>query len=104
MNNNPLFSDTKKLRYGKGIRLEKGRNIAIPEWPLKKGFADYALFIGLELVAIIEAKRKSKNILSDIEQAENYARLVVQHDDEIFVKLMVIILYRSYLLLMVGLF
>lgn len=69
-------ADTEKLRYGKGVRPEKGRNLAIAEWPLKKGFADYALFIGLEFVGIVEAKRKSKNIPSDIEQAKNYARLV----------------------------
>ncbi len=78
--------DTENLRFGKGIRPQKGKNIAIAEWPLKKGFADYALFIGLELVGIIEAKRKSKNILSDIEQAKNYARLVVQQDEEIILK------------------
>ncbi len=75
--------DTQKLRYGKGTRPEKGKNLAIAEWPLKKGFADYALFIGLEFVGIIEAKRLSKNILSDIDQAKNYARLVVPKGDEI---------------------
>lgn len=53
--------DTQKLRYSKGTRPEKGRNIAIAEWPTdstvgKKGFADYALFIDERLVAIIEAK------------------------------------------------
>lgn len=76
-------ADTEELRYGKGVRPEKGKNLAIAEWPLKKGFADYALFIGLEFIGIIEAKRRSKNILSDIEQAKNYARLVEQNGDEI---------------------
>lgn len=76
-------ADTENLRYGKGIRPEKGRNIAIAEWPLKKGYADYALFVGLELVGIVEAKRKSKNIPSDIEQAKNYARLVERKAEEI---------------------
>lgn len=75
--------DTEKLRYGRGARPEKGKNLAIAEWPLKKGFADYALFIGLEFVGIIEAKRLSKNIISDIDQAKNYARLVVPRGDEI---------------------
>ncbi|MFA9457787.1 type I restriction-modification system endonuclease [Halalkalibacter sp. AB-rgal2] len=74
--------DTEELRYGKGVRPEKGKNLAIAEWPLKKGFADYALFIGLEFVGIIEAKRLSKNIPSDIEQAKNYARLVEKKGDE----------------------
>jgi type I restriction enzyme, R subunit len=76
-------ADTEKLRYGKGVRPEKGRNLAIAEWPLKKGYADYALFVGLEFVGIVEAKRKSKNIPSDIEQAKNYARLVERKAEEI---------------------
>ncbi|MFD1708798.1 type I restriction-modification system endonuclease [Siminovitchia sediminis] len=76
-------ADTEELRYGRGTRPEKGRNLAIAEWPLKKGFADYALFAGLELIGIIEAKRQSKNILSDIEQAKAYARLAEQIGEEI---------------------
>ncbi|MGX6443572.1 type I restriction-modification system endonuclease [Neobacillus sp. K501] len=79
-------ADTEKLRFGKGTRPEKGKNLAIAEWPLKKGFADYALFVGLEFIGIVEAKRKGKNILSDIEQAKEYARLVVQQDNEIINK------------------
>lgn len=76
-------ADTEELRYSKGTRPEKGRNLAIAEWPLKQGFADYALFAGLEFIGIIEAKRQSKNIPSDIEQAKNYARLVEKKDGEI---------------------
>ncbi|MED4355062.1 type I restriction-modification system endonuclease [Schinkia azotoformans] len=76
-------ADTDKLRFAKGARPEKGKNLAIAEWPLKKGFADYALFIGLELVAIVEAKKASKDIPADIDQAKGYAKLVVQHEDEI---------------------
>ena len=76
-------ADTEKLRYGKGTRPEKGKNLAIAEWPLKNGYADYALFIGLEFVGIIEAKRKSKNIPSDIEQAKDYARNVEKKGEEI---------------------
>lgn len=76
-------ADTEKLRFSKGVRPEKGKNIAIAEWPLKRGFADYALFIGLELVAIIEAKRASKDIPADIEQAKQYAKLVIKHENEI---------------------
>lgn len=76
-------ADTGKLRFAKGARPEKGKNLAIAEWPFKKGFADYALFIGLELVAIVEAKKASKDIPADIDQAKGYAKLVVQHEDEI---------------------
>jgi type I restriction enzyme, R subunit len=76
-------ADTEKLRFAKGVRPEKGKNLAIAEWPLKNGFADYALFIGLELVAIVEAKRASKDIPSDIDQAKGYAKLVVRHGEEV---------------------
>lgn len=78
--------DSEEIRYGKGVRPEKGKNLAIAEWPLKRGFADYALFVGLEFVGIIEAKRLSKNILSDIEQAKNYARLVEKKSDEVILQ------------------
>ncbi|MFB5760924.1 type I restriction-modification system endonuclease [Paenibacillus medicaginis] len=74
--------DSKNLRFAKGARPEKGKNRAIAEWPLKQGFADYALFVGLQFVGIIEAKRASKDIPSDIEQAKKYARLVVPNGDE----------------------
>ncbi len=75
--------DTENLRYGNGTRPEKNHNIAIAEWPLQFGYADYALFVGLELVGIIEAKRASKDIPADIEQAKDYAKQVVKHGDEI---------------------
>jgi type I restriction enzyme R subunit len=76
-------ADTELLRFSKGARPQKGKNMAIAEWPLKHGVADYALFIGLELVGIIEAKRASKDIPSDIEQAKEYAKWVVCHGDEV---------------------
>lgn len=76
-------ADTKNIRFSKGVRPQKGKNLAIAEWPLKHGFADYALFVGLELVGIVEAKRQSKDIQSDIEQAKKYAKQVVRHDNEI---------------------
>ncbi|MBX0359159.1 type I restriction-modification system endonuclease [Halobacillus sp. Nhm2S1] len=75
--------DSENLRYSKGVRPEKGRNLAIAEWPLKRGYADYALFAGLEFVGIIEAKRGSKDIPSDLQQAKSYAKQVVQKADEV---------------------
>jgi type I restriction enzyme, R subunit len=75
--------DSQTLRYGLGTRPEKGRNLAIAEWALKSGFADYALFCGLELVGIVEAKRMSRNVEADIAQAKKYAMQVVRHGDEI---------------------
>ncbi|MEJ8553091.1 type I restriction-modification system endonuclease [Tepidibacter sp. Z1-5] len=66
--------DTKNLRYANGTRPEKNKNLAIAEWPTKGGRADYALFIGEKFVGIIEAKKGSKDISSDINQAKEYAR------------------------------
>lgn len=66
-------ADTVNYRYAKGVRPQKNRNMAIAEWPTKSGPADYALFAGLTLVAVVEAKRKNKNVKSAIEQAERYS-------------------------------
>ena len=80
--------DTQKLRYSKETRPEKGRNIAIAEWPTdstvgKKGFADYALFIDERLVAIIEAKAIHKDIPSVIDyQCKDYSRNVRAEDEK----------------------
>src|SRR5690606_27199328 len=46
-------------------------------------YADYDLFAGLELVGIVEAKRRSKNVLSDIEQAKEYGRMVTRKGEEV---------------------
>mgnify|MGYP000915749923 CR=1 FL=1 len=67
-------ADTEHLRYSKGTRPEKGKNLAIAEWPTDKGFADYALFFGLQLVGIVEAKAKHKDISSILSnQCKDYA-------------------------------
>ena len=49
-------ADTENLRYSNGTRPQKGRNIAIAEWQTDSGFVDYALFVGMKMVATIEAK------------------------------------------------
>lgn len=76
-------ADTLQLRFSAGTRPEKGRYLAIAEWPLKNGFADYALFYGMEFIGIVEAKRQSKDVQADIEQAKKYASYVLKHGDEI---------------------
>ena len=73
-------ADTNTLRYSKGIRPQKGRNLAIAEWPTdsavgKNGYADYALFVGLKLVGIVEAKKAAIDIPSVIDhQCKEYAK------------------------------
>ena len=91
-------ADTWHLRYSNGTRPSKGRNVAIAEWStllmsdtnhdehndsydLEKGYADYALFIGLQLVGILEAKRIDIDIPSVIDgQCSEYARAIRPED------------------------
>lgn len=73
-------ANTNNLRYSKGTRPQKGRNLAIAEWPTdsavgKSGYADYALFVGLKLVGIVEAKKAAIDIPSVIDhQCKEYAK------------------------------
>ena len=79
-------ANTEEIRYTKGSRPAKGHNMAIAEWPTdssvgKKGYADYALFIGLQLVAIIEAKAEHKDIPSVLDyQGKDYPRNIRAED------------------------
>jgi type I restriction enzyme R subunit len=66
-------ADSKTLRYAEGARPESGRFLAIAEWPTETGPVDYALFIGTECVAVVEAKRSRKNVSSAIDQSRRYA-------------------------------
>ncbi|NEJ84165.1 type I restriction-modification system endonuclease, partial [Rhizobium leguminosarum] len=52
-------ADSSTLVHQRGARPEEGRNLAIAEWPSEGGRADYALFIGLTCVGVIEAKRET---------------------------------------------
>lgn len=75
-------ADTKNIKYSKGSRPEKGRNLAIAEWPTDSivygdGFADYALFIGEKLVGIVEAKKKYTDVSSVLDgQCKDYAKKI----------------------------
>ena len=81
-------ANTQEIRYSKGTRPSKGRNLAIAEWPTdstvnKKGYADYALFVGKKLVGIIEAKAEHKDIPSVIDyQGKDYPRNIRKEDAE----------------------
>ena len=73
--------DSEVLRFKKGARPQLGKNLAIAEWPTDTGPADYALFIGLDVVAVVEAKRESKDVSSDIGQSKRYSRGFQLHGD-----------------------
>jgi type I restriction enzyme R subunit len=73
--------DSQSLRYAKGTRPEKNRNLAIAEWPTASGPADYALFVGRTLIGVVEAKRKRKNVMSAVDvQAARYSRDIQPND------------------------
>lgn len=67
-------ADTTNLSYQAGTRPQKGKNLAIAEWPTQNGPMDYVLFIGLQPVAAIEAKRAIRDVSGAIEQAKRYSR------------------------------
>lgn len=83
-------ADTERLRHSRGTRPEKGRNLAIAEWPTDsdvgdRGFVDYALFVGTMLVATVEAKAAHIDISSVIDyQCKEYARHI-RHEDAQYV-------------------
>lgn len=68
-------ANTMALNYKSNkTRPDKKRSLAIAEWPCGTGYCDYALFDGLELLGIIEAKPYGKDIAGDLQQAKRYAR------------------------------
>ncbi|MZK50959.1 type I restriction-modification system endonuclease [Clostridium beijerinckii] len=82
-------ADTINIRYSKGTRPQKGRNLAIAEWPtysIEKGNGkvDYALFIGEKLVGFVEAKKYSKDVAGTMIEAKNYA-VGVKEEHEAYV-------------------
>lgn len=81
-------ADTENLRYSKGTRPQKGKKIAIAEWPVKPtktadDRADYALFIDEQLIGIIEAKAYEKNVYAIIDnQCHEYAKNIKDEDEK----------------------
>lgn len=75
-------ADTAALSYAQGTRPAKGRRLAIAEWPTASGPADYVLFDGLTPLAVVEAKRRAKDVAGSIEQAKRYSRDYAVQADE----------------------
>jgi type I restriction enzyme R subunit len=73
-------ADTQNLTFAKGVRPQKGRNIAIAEWPTgkdetgKPGFADYVLFAGLIPVGVVEAKKANTDVSAKLSEAYRYSK------------------------------
>ena len=79
-------ADSTQLRFNRGTRPSKGKNLAIAEWPTltdgKEGAADYVLFAGLQVVGVVEAKRKHKDVLGVIPQSKRYSSGYLVKGDE----------------------
>lgn len=70
-------TDTQTLNFKTQKTLpEDGRNMAIAEWSCGSKWADYALFIGKQLVGLVEAKKHILDVAGALEQAKTYSRLV----------------------------
>ncbi|MBS0368106.1 MAG: type I restriction-modification system endonuclease [Proteobacteria bacterium] len=67
-------ADSTYLTFSRGARPQRGQNMAIAEWPTETGPADYVLFVGLQPVAVIEAKRKHLDVSAALQQAKRYSR------------------------------
>ena len=67
-------ANSQTIKYNKGTRPIKGRNLAIAEWPTESGPADYVLFVGLIPIAVVEAKRKNIDVSGSLQQAKRYSR------------------------------
>ena len=82
--------DSAVLRYSRGTRPQKGKNIAVAEWPTlpvagknDTCYVDYALFCGLRLVGFVEAKAEHRDISAVISgQCREYARAVRPEDQK----------------------
>lgn len=74
--------DTLSVNYKTHKTLpEKGKNKAIAEWPCGSKYADYALFVGLELIGVVEAKKYGTDISTDLHQSKVYAEFAdAKHD------------------------
>lgn len=76
-------ADSQRLRYSKGTRPVKGRNMAIAEWPTANGPADYCLFVGLMPIAVVEAKRSHTDVAGSIGQSQRYSKgFAIQGDQQ----------------------
>ncbi len=75
-------ADSQNLTYAAGARPQRGRNVAIAEWPTASGPADYVLFVGLEVLGVVEAKRRRKDVAGAIQQSKRYSEGYQLQGDE----------------------
>ena len=72
-------ADSQALTYANGTRPQVGKNLAIAEWPTDKdetgktGFADYVLFVGLQPLGVVEAKKINIDVCGKLTEAHRYS-------------------------------
>jgi type I restriction enzyme, R subunit len=54
-------------------QMNLGAGVAVREFPLETGFADYLLFVDRKAVAVVEAKAVGATLSAIIHQLENYS-------------------------------
>jgi len=62
-----------------GMNLYAARGVAVREFPVKGGFADYMLFVDRKAVGVVEAKKVGTTLSGVAEQAGSYAAGLPQH-------------------------
>lgn len=69
--------DSSVFKHSNGTRPQKGKDMAIAEWPTKGDKrskpADYVLFVGMTPVGIVEAKKQITEVARHLSQANRYA-------------------------------
>ncbi|AFL86158.1 helicase, type I site-specific restriction-modification system restriction subunit [Belliella baltica DSM 15883] len=77
--------DTQIINYKKNkTQPQRGKYLAIAEWPCGSKWADYALFVGTQLYGIVEAKKYASDISTDLLQSKTYAEHIqIQHEAEL---------------------
>jgi len=76
-------ADSQAIKYNKGTRPSRGRNLAISEWPTESGPADYVLFTGLMPIGVVESKRKNVDVSGALQQAKRYSRTFIPSQETI---------------------
>lgn len=61
-----------KIQDVRGLNLTAGLGVAVREFPLKSGIADYLLFVDRKAIGVIEAKPEGTTLSGVAEQSEKY--------------------------------
>ncbi|MFN8440119.1 MAG: type I restriction-modification enzyme R subunit C-terminal domain-containing protein [Caldilineaceae bacterium] len=74
-----------QIQHYQGLNLGAGRGVAVREFPLKSGFADYLIFVDRKAIGVVEAKAVGIALSGIIHQSQKYStglrdRMTAWHD------------------------